>query len=548
VTPRWPARAAALLGLLWYLQLGGLQTLSVTNIDWLLTGDWLQHLLGWLMFRLEPWTLPLGTLSGAPYPVGSTIGFTDSNPLLSVLLKPLSPWLPENFQFIGLWLATCFALQGYWGAKLTSLVTDDPWQQTFGGFLFALTPVLIARVQHDTLCAHWMLLALLYAGLRTARAPHDGPWPTSRALAAFVALVAVSPLVHPYLAAMCWTLTAAALATFWSHGRISAMRAGLALATGTSLMVALLALFGYLGRSTVAGVGFGDYSADLTTFFNPDIFSRWLPAPPMRDAQMEGFAYLGLGGLVALVCAVVVGARERRLPGRRAWPILLASALLAIYALSGDVALGGRTVLDLNWLYAPLMPLVAPFRSSGRFIWPAHYLLLLFGVWGVVRLFGRQSRQAATPILALLVAVQASDIHKPDWASPKEFRQVPSAELRPLTGQYRHVVLVPMQVFGVCQDWNPDYVFRFMLQAYRMKATFNSGIYARVPADEIRAACQALEADIAAGRLNRETLYAVAVDRVPDMRAAGAACGRFTGDWLCVSRDSDPNFVRYMER
>ena len=74
--------------------------------------------------------------------------------------------LPAEFQFIGLWLAACFALQGYMGAALTSTVTKDPRQQLLGGYLFVLSPVLVARIAHDTLCAHWLLLGLLYVGLR----------------------------------------------------------------------------------------------------------------------------------------------------------------------------------------------------------------------------------------------------------------------------------------------------------------------------------------------------------------------------------------------
>src|SRR5688572_21187645 len=157
MTPLMARSGAALFGFIWYLLLGGGPTLNPLNLGWVLKGDWLQHWLGWLFFRHEPWTFPLGTITTLPYPIGTTIGFTDSNPLVSIVLKPFSPWLPAEFQFIGPWLALCFILQGYFGAMLASTVTRHPVVQMLGGCLFAVSPILAMRLGHDTLCAQWIL-------------------------------------------------------------------------------------------------------------------------------------------------------------------------------------------------------------------------------------------------------------------------------------------------------------------------------------------------------------------------------------------------------
>ena len=109
-SPRWPRYAAAFLGFAWFLQIGGGPTLNPTHKTLIMSGDWMQHWFGWLMFRREEWTFPLGAISGMPYPIGTTVGYTDSNPLVSLLLKPFSGLLPQEFQFIGLWLAFCFVM------------------------------------------------------------------------------------------------------------------------------------------------------------------------------------------------------------------------------------------------------------------------------------------------------------------------------------------------------------------------------------------------------------------------------------------------------
>src|SRR5688572_24886487 len=90
---RWPRLAAGVVGLGWYLYLGGARTINPLNADWL-SGDWLQHWTGFLFFKQEAWTFPLGKLTSLPYPIGTSIGFTDSNPLVAFALKPFAPLLP----------------------------------------------------------------------------------------------------------------------------------------------------------------------------------------------------------------------------------------------------------------------------------------------------------------------------------------------------------------------------------------------------------------------------------------------------------------------
>ena len=220
-----------------------------------------------------------------------------------------------------------------------------------------------------------------------------------------------------------------------------------------------------------------------------------------------------------------------------------------MYALSATVTLAGSPVLDLGWLYQPVIGLVTPFRASGRFIWALHYLTLLFGVWGATRILGPSRLAAGTALLALAVALQAADLEvDSSWAATKKFRQAPAAELALATGRYTHMALYPMQVLGVCGDpYEEEHVYRFMMLAYRLQMTFNSGIYARVQADRIGAECARLDRKVNAGELDPKTLYVVTPAAVPLFRDARASCGRFDGDWLCVAKDSDKSFRRLLD-
>ncbi len=551
---RWPRYGAALLGLVWYFHLGGIHTLNPLNIGWLLDGDWRQHWLGWLFFRREPWTFPLGTVTSLAYPIGTTIGFTDSNPLVSLLLKPFSGVLPGEFQFIGPWLAFCFMMQGYLGAALTSTVTKDAGQQLLGGWLFALSPVLSARVGHDTLCAQWLLLGLLYLGFREyadAKAARRGA-----ALSAATTLLAAA--IHPYLAAMCWTLAHANYLRLW-RGRLMTLGRASAMALATTAgMLAVLGTIGYFGEAGMGSSGFGVYSADLVTLIDSREFSRLLPAFHLPGGQWEGLGFVGLGGLVAGAVAILalVRARPSLRPG--VWIIIVACVLMSIYALSAKVTLAGEQVASLRRLYRSLTFITEPFRASGRFIWPLHYLALLGGIWGTTRILGHSQvsaalgpsrRSAATAILAVAVALQATDFKgNALMFAEKPFRQASAAALAPARGRYQHMAIYPMQVLGACGDkYEEDHVYRFMLEAYRLKTTFNSGIFARLPLARMQEACGDLFRAVDAGRLDAHTIYIVSPSFVPGFKDAGAACGRFDGDWYCVSRDSDETYRTYLE-
>ena len=403
-----------------------------------------------------------------------------------------------------------------------------------------MSPVLIARVGHDTLCAHWLVLGLLYLGLREypdAAASRRAAWLSTGA-------VMLAASIHPYLAAMCLVLALAVHVRLWRLQQLPLVRATTGAALTVAGMVAVFGGIGYFGRQASLGSpGFGEFSSDVLTLLNPRNFSALLPAIPLPESKWEGLGFLGLGGLLAAVLAASVFVRAR--PAARArWPVFGAAVLMGAYALSDEITVAGWSAVNLEWLYAPLTPLIAPFRASGRFIWAVHYLALLFGIWGAVRLFGRTRASAGTAALALIVAIQATDLRMDDWwSSTKKFRQAPIKEFALAEGKYRHLALVPMQVLGVCGDpYQEEHVYRFMLHAYRLRTTYNSGIFARVPKDQVAKECVRLEREVDAGTLDTETIYVLPLDNVDRFRRAGATCGRFDGDWICVSGDSDEAF------
>jgi hypothetical protein len=102
--------------------------------------------------------------------------------------------------------------------------------------------------------------------------------------------------------------------------------------------------------------------------------------------------------------------------GRRSlkpWvPLGICVALLAAFALSSRVTLAGKPILTLGHFYRPFIEIIAPFRTSGRFIWPLHYLYItaIVAIWVV---YHESSRFFVYIVLLAIIVIQILDIREP---------------------------------------------------------------------------------------------------------------------------------------
>ena len=556
----WGSAAGAIIGGSFLVWLTGTRPLDPTGIDWVMRGDWVPHHFGWAYFRAERWHWPPGTIHGYYAPLGSSIGLTDSIPLAAYLLKPLSAWLPQTFQYLGLWLLLCFALQGALGARLISRWSPSAVVQALGATLFVLVPTLLARVGHAALCAHWLILwAMLVASRPSTRRFPVAEW-------AVIGLV--SGMTQPYLAAMVLPLLLVAAVT---GGGVPLATRGLALGSAVAATVAgwwLSGLFVLQGAGSLTSGGLGYYSMNLLAPVSPYGWSAMLPELPLAgDGQVyEGFQYLGLGILVLIATATLLAWRARgdgeanRAQGSPAplWtPAMMGMCLLmAAFAVSPTITFGGLVLADLNGAWsAPL----ATFRSSGRFFWPLAYLGL---TWAVAVIATRLTRPMAMAVLIAAVVVQAVDLHAIHenrrrttrgtefyaWTNP-----FASSRWAAIVPGYAHLALVPPPQCGPApQPYEPA-----VRLASQHGLTLNAGVIARGDLGAQRRYCDDLEARITEGRLEPDTLYVVsAVGAAALTSAMGdrVACGRVDAVWVCTVpeaharwRDTAP-FDRVPER
>jgi hypothetical protein len=512
------------------------------NIDWLMRGDFSQQFLGWHLYRSGPWTLPLGATPHLIWPVGSSVGLTDSIPIAAFVFKLLDPLLPSVFQFIGIWLVTCFALQGFFGALLTGLATSRPALQALGGVLFILSPPLFTRFGHAALSAHWVLLAALWLSLRdTARTP------SVRNATGWATLAFVTAAIQPYLLLMVAILMGAAYArqvlgdarqvmTIVLHAALGLAAAWIGLWQSGSLMIP--------SEDGLTIGGFGGYSANLLTFVMPTEGRTLLapgPIPYAHSSQYEGYAYLGAGtlalGLVAFSAGVASpNVRHWIRPERRHVPLVLALVFLSLMAFGPVITAGPRTLLsyDASW-WGPF----TTFRTNGRMIWPLFYAVVTAIVYTVARLGHRM----ALRLLVAGVLIQAVDLagmrDVVGEVRTRGFRDPLNSPLwRVAPPQYERLVMVPSNLCD--RDGAVNYP-PFSLLAGRYGLAINAGSAARYDVRSAAAYCVALEQEVRSGLGAPGSLYIVREDLLPRVapqaEAKGSTCHVVDGFGVCSSAD-----------
>jgi hypothetical protein len=487
-----------------------------------------------LFFRSQRYGFPLGKLPNFLHPVGTTVGYMDAIPLLAIPLRLFSAWLPQEFQYLGLWILFCSAALAFLCARIASRVTPHWEQQALVGLLIAMTPALITRVVHPALCGHMYVVAALGLNLRRIDSPRDA----RRSMAAALALVCAGSATHPYFAVMPLALLIG-LPVRERH------KLGLPLTAATLLALpaaafGMLTLLGYIGGGMKDAIwGFGAFSSNLNTFFNSMGHSRLLPGLPHGPEQREGYFYLGAGMLCIVGLALVMlgvpsqRRRLRQLPWRRArWPLLSALAC-AVFALASPIRWGEDEVLRIE-SYKRIASITDTFRSSGRFIWPLGYSISIAATLALVHVL-RRRRWLVSSVLLAAIGLQAYDLTLD--VALKRFKHPrthaynhPAWELA--TNDFKHLVLYPAQVKRVCNPYL-HFVSELAYLAYRHNWTFNSGYAARYPSVQPRA-CAELKAQLQKRKLRDDSIYVGVKRDLREFRDHGATCASLDAVFVCV--------------
>lgn len=551
--PGWLTFWGAIIGSAYFFLLFSVDVLNVTSDKWLLRHDWIVHYTGWVYFHNEQWQFPLGAILKLDAPAGTTVGFTDSIPILAFIFRAFSDWLPVPFQYFGLWLACCFGLTGVFGILLLRALGAAPLIQVIGSVSYVISPVLVSRIGHPALCAQWIILAALWLYYRERREQQR-----KQRLFLWVGLVGIAALVNPYLLAMAYLIGIASFARVaLIYHTISLSRAISELVILAFLIVVEWWLAGYISVGASAGDlssgGLGGITLNLLAPFNPKGLSTFIADLPTAQGMRgrvgwngqkgaEAQAYFGLGVLLLLLIVFLALVwrcrRQPRLVGDDL-PIALVAVGATIFASYGSITFGSHIVFEYNlpWVIEKYL---SAFRATVRFFWIPYYLLIALALASLNRIFN--ARIAGTVACCCLM-IQVADVLYPAsrfvnqmtvWPWQSSFKD---RFWEGIGNDYSGIVMVPgFQCADLSTEEGRQWYDSILYLAATHDLALNNAYVGRWDQKRSGALCQDTENAVATGALERGKLYVLDLrhfEQLSSNRSPSVRCTIIDGFNLC---------------
>jgi hypothetical protein len=449
---------SAFLGVFVAVLLMGFSSIWPTNTSWLSSGDSAAGQVAWNYFRhtsLSQW--PPTFIPN--YGIGWSTYFTGAggNVLVGLPLKYLNFLLPSDFQYVGVWTVICFALQGYFAAKIVNLYCTSKSLTVLFAANFIIAPVFIFRIgmmSHSQLGAQWILLCVIYFFLNQ-----------NKKIWQWALLVAVSHCIELYMSAMVLVIIGGYFLSkvISSNNRQEIVNAAKILVSSIFTSFVLLWVLGFFSLpGGLKGNGFFRYST--TALFDPRISGvssasfifnalKHLPNRFTTTFDGESFLYLGIG--FTSLSIFFLGVSWRRFTRKLQWPhvwLLLVCIGLFLVGLSRTVSIG--PVEFTYWWPAFLEDLRQTFRAATRFGWPLYYLIYIAVSVRVIDFsIALNKKLIFASVLLLINIVDQSPLYFSTavfYRTESENSDFNTDEVEKLFGSYSSINFVP--VFDLQED------------------------------------------------------------------------------------------------
>jgi len=398
VNNTWFLMIPIFLGTAFQAYVFGLDLVNPLNISWLFKEDSLQAYLGWDFYRHSPWSFPvIGMSPMYGLDVSSSVVYTDSNPLMAIIFKILSPILPEKFQYFGIWILACCILSSLALWKIFSLYTDNIYIKIASTALVLFMPSWIFRIGHLNLMSHFLILFAIYLCICKQTKYHGVKW---------AMLISLACLIHFYIAMMVmifWGFSVVARFIYIKDKRKSLCFECIDIAI---LVAALLFMSGYFTVSSVSPGGYGSFNNNLLSPLMPAGWSHFFNIPGIGSTGFEGFNYWGVGYLLVILASLpwTIRLLPKFLSGQKRLAIGLSILTFILISTTNHISVG---MAEFN-IHLPekMVEKLSIFRASSRFFWPVTYCAIIFSIIALIKNV-RPSLSAA--IIAIAAVIQITD-------------------------------------------------------------------------------------------------------------------------------------------
>lgn len=511
----------------------GLKALNPRNIAWLGSDNFTGYL-AQIYYLSDTWRFPLAANPG--YGLGNSTSLTYTGPSTIFLLPQKIFNLDPGIQLFGFWILLNVYLQVLLGIRIALKFTDSRITAYSFGILM-LSPFLLMRIQwHFWLISHFLLLWAILVLIRYHQTKIIK-------LGNLSLLIVFSYLVNTYLLMMVLILLTAWLvyAKFIDKIALQTLSRIFAVISG-SFVACLILVDGrflvtspYESARSLLTPSYGAHPGNILAFFQsntgdsmygnwgdyPKSYSNIVPGFGHIKGDYEGYAYLGLGGLLLFVFGAYFFLKAykgyRRL--NKYWPYALAGFVTFLFAISFRVGFGA---FEKEFPF----PLIAKyalslFRSSGRFMWILAYAVLVLSLLLLVKHLSPNKLKITISLLALIQLIelagplqQRQNFVENFESSGSVVKPIDSSQFRGLSKDKSSVNFWPQT--NAPTGW--DYV---SLLAAKNGLNTN-GVYTSRPNYlEMRRIEDSTFRELCSNRLNPEVMYAVPIASIAELRSCG---------------------------
>jgi hypothetical protein len=474
----------------------GTRIINPNSTSWLSYGDGTGEI-GWEFFRKEPvLQFPLGLNPSYGLEISSTMAFDGQIPIMSLILHPIEAFLPDRFQYYGIFLFFTFALNFVFAKKIFTNLKFSNYQSIISGILLATSPVILNRFienTHYTLTSSWIIFAAI--NLSMFKNTSFKKW---------VLLYIFTILIHLYFLPFVLSIHLITLIGLSFKSRALLIKNYLSLFPILIISVLTLLSIGYFfGGISGKDVGYGLFRSTLFSLVDSSGWSRIIPDISEPDGAYEGFAYIGLP-TVLLVILILILSKQKSKSSQIIFftPVWISSLILFIFSLSNNIAAGKFELFSFN-IPDSLSLLTDTFRSSGRFAW---LLVFVLFIYLSVRIKNKMADSNFSAVLTVILAFTVLDYY-PQLQSNRstKFNQLNESNLvdpawQSISECYRNIRVYPPTV-GVENYYN------FVNIAYQQNLGINTGRFGRVNQSTILGAYDQMHKEFNTGEYRSDSFY-----------------------------------------
>ena len=389
--------------------------------------DYTSHYDAWIAYLKSTAYIP-PFIDNAFWPFRTSVAYADAMPIFAIIFKSLASFfrIEKDFQFFSAvslinnlsTIAALFYLSSRLKLRQITLILLS--------LVLLMTPVMTQRILiHEALSVHSVVIWSVILGLLRVKS-----------FVSWCILLFVSIGIHPYFVPMILPIMTATFLSSkdnqWIDQKIFDN-----LKSKYVLIRFILVILLIVVSSWVFGLGINNSSfnvsnqiwdMNLLALVDPQETSQILPPLPINmPYEWEGYCYLGIGlGILATVFLAdrymsPAGIRHDSLIHQTLEPsklLYLAVSILALYALGPNIHIGQSHVISLDFILVKSQGInpYAFFRSTGRYIWPLYYMIVIFLIVNTSERKGFFRKIAVLSVVFYLIEVGVPYLKKIDIA------------------------------------------------------------------------------------------------------------------------------------